>query len=365
MSMTQRMLDPITEVIDEFQNGRIVILVDDEDRENEGDLVMPAQYVTPEAVNFMATHGRGLICLTVEEAIAQRIGLKPMVPENQSGHGTAFTISIEAAQGISTGISAHDRAHTIQVAVNPAATAADIVSPGHVFPLVAKRGGVLVRAGHTEASVDLSRMCRLIPAAVICEIMNPDGSMARLPDLRTFADKHGLKLGSIADLIRHRLERDSLVRVLSDRVIESRLGKPIRMRIFENDFDGQHHIALTTGTIDPAQATLVRMHGEDFVEDLFGALLHREPSRLSRALDALVRAESGALIYLRRQASGGQSPVADKAMDLRSYGIGAQILRAVGVRRFRLLSDNPRKIVGLEGFGLDCVGVESLQGQGV
>jgi 3,4-dihydroxy 2-butanone 4-phosphate synthase / GTP cyclohydrolase II len=363
-----RYISTPAEVLEDARQGKMYILVDAEDRENEGDLIIPAQFATPAAINFMARHGRGLICLALTAERARTLMLEPMAPRNQTRHQTAFTISIEAREGVTTGISAHDRAHSVAVAIDPTKGAQDIVSPGHVFPLVAREGGVLIRAGHTEASVDISRLAGLLPAAVICEIMNDDGSMARLPDLIGFAQLHGLKIGTIADLIAFRHAADHLV----ERVVETQLTNShgsFRLAVFRNVLDGVEHVALWRGEIQRAQPTLVRMHRVDFASDLLGAQSGR--GNLVDAALAAIAAEpaGGVLVLVRDGAPGGlakrfsgeppEQGVAERM--LREYGAGAQILRDLGVGVMTLLSNSaPQKIIGLEGYGLSVAGWRAL-----
>jgi 3,4-dihydroxy 2-butanone 4-phosphate synthase/GTP cyclohydrolase II len=359
----KRAITPIGEVIEEARNGRMYILVDAEDRENEGDLVIPAQFATPEQVNFMAKHGRGLICLALTEGRARALGLSPMAARNQTRHSTAFTVSIEAREGITTGISAHDRARTIGVAIDPSKGETDIVSPGHVFPLTAREGGVLVRAGHTEASVDISRMAGLLPAAVICEIMNDDGTMARLPDLITFAQLHALKIGTIADLIAYRRANDRLVAKAMETAFETRHG-PFRLIAFRNVLDGVEHVALVKGQPGSEAAFLVRMHRVDFAADVLGEAGSR--AGLVDAAIAQIAAEpdGGVLVLIRnldplgvtRRFGAAPQPVDPHERALREYGVGAQILRELGVRAMTLISNAPQKIVGIDGYGLSIAG---------
>ena len=356
-------ISPIAEIIGDIRAGNIVILVDDEDRENEGDLVFAADFVTAEKVNFLARHGRGLICMPIAAEHAARLGLRPMVTENRSRHGTNFTASIEAAEGIATGISAHDRALTIKVAAAPDAKAADIVQPGHVFPLVAEAGGVLMRAGHTEACCDLARLAGLTPAAVLCEIMKDDGSMARLPDLLEFAAQHGLRIGTIADLIEYRSANESIVRRIADREIETVHGR-FHMVAYRDTPAGGTHIALTCGEISAERETLVRVHEPLSILDLLDAGPGAHTWSIPQALAAIREAGRGVTVLLNcaqgdealeARISGEQSPRAGRSHDLRTYGIGAQILRDLGVGRMRLMAA-PRKMPSMAGFGLEVAG---------
>jgi 3,4-dihydroxy 2-butanone 4-phosphate synthase/GTP cyclohydrolase II len=360
-------LSPVADIVAEIRAGNIVVLVDDEDRENEGDLVFAADFVTPEKVNFLATHGRGLVCMAVTEAHAARLGLKPMVSENRSRHGTNFTVSIEAAEGIATGISAHDRALTIRVAGAATATAADIVQPGHVFPLVAQDGGVLVRAGHTEACCDFARLAGLTPAAVLCEIMKEDGSMARLPDLVEFAALHKLKIGTIADLIEYRSRNESLVMRLQERDVETAWGR-FRLVAYRDLPTGATHLALALGTIRADAETLVRVHEPLSVLDLLDAGRGGHSWGVGEALRAIQAAGTGAVVLMNCSQSGealqaqlsaqltGQRPSRPgRSQDLRTYGIGAQVLRDLGVGKMRLMAA-PRKMPSMAGFGLEVTG---------
>ena len=356
-------ISPTAEIIGELRAGNIVVLVDDEDRENEGDLVFAADFVTPEKVNFLATHGRGLICMPLTAAHAERLGLKPMVSENRSRHGTNFTVSIEAAEGIATGISAHDRALTIRVAAAAGATASDIVQPGHVFPLIAQDGGVLVRAGHTEACCDLARLAGLAPAAVLCEIMRADGSMARLPDLMDFAAAHGLKIGTIADLIEHRSRNESMVQRAAERDVETAWGK-FRLVSYKDRALGSIHLALVSGNIRPQEETLVRVHEPLSVLDLLDASGGTHSWGVGAALQAIRAAGAGVMVLmncsqssesLHGQLAGDRPARQGRSMELRTYGIGAQILRDLGVGKMRLLAA-PRKMPSMAGFGLEVTG---------
>jgi 3,4-dihydroxy 2-butanone 4-phosphate synthase/GTP cyclohydrolase II len=356
-------ISPTTEIIDEIRAGRIVVLVDDEDRENEGDLVFAADFVTPEKVNFLATHGRGLICMPITGAHAERLGLKPMVSENRSRHGTNFTASIEAAEGIATGISAHDRALTIRVAAAPGASASDIVQPGHVFPLIAQDGGVLVRAGHTEACCDLARLAGLAPAAVLCEIMRADGTMARLPDLTEFAAAHKLRIGTIADLIEYRSRNESMVQRSSERDIDTGWGR-FRLVAYRDRPLGATHLALVLGNPDAKDETLVRVHEPLSVLDLLDAGPGSHSWGVGETLAEIQRAGRGVMVFLncsqsdealQAQLAGGRPGRQGRSMDLRTYGIGAQILRDLGVGKMRLMA-TPRKMPSMAGFGLEVTG---------
>jgi 3,4-dihydroxy 2-butanone 4-phosphate synthase/GTP cyclohydrolase II len=361
-------ISPIEDIIEDARNGRPYILVDAEDRENEGDVIIPAQFATPAQINFMAMHARGLICLSITAERARQLRLPPMALENQSGHGTAFTVSIEAREGVTTGISAHDRAHTIAVAVDPTKGPDEIVSPGHVFPLVAKDGGVLVRAGHTEAAVDISRLAGLNPAGVICEIMKDDGSMARLPDLVAFAQLHGLKIGTIADLIAHRRRTERQVERVVETPFESVYGGRFRMLIYRNVLDRTEHVVLTKGKIDPAKPTLVRMHKLDIGADMLGHVDSRQ-DYIPRALTAIAaHPGAGVAVFIRSsnpdhlsQHYGDPGPIKQETIQ-RDYGIGAQILLDLGVRDFILLTHKGRlRLPGSEGYGLRIVEVRDIE----
>ena len=349
-------ISPVTEIIAEIRAGRIVILVDDEDRENEGDLVFAAEFVSAEKINFLARHGRGLICMPIVEEHARRLGLRPMVEQNRSRHGTNFTASIEAAEGIATGISAHDRALTIKVAVAEKSTAQDIVQPGHVFPLIAQPGGVLVRAGHTEACCDLARIAGLQPAAVLCEIMRDDGSMARLPDLMQVAAEHGLKIGTIADLIEYRSRNESLVQRALERDIDTAWGR-FHLVSYRDHAVGALHLALVHGKPQPEKEALVRVHEPLSILDLLDAGRSTHSWGVGEALKKIREADCGVMVLMNCSQSGEtlETPKAGRGADLRLYGIGAQILRDLGVGRMRLMAA-PRKMPSMAGFGLEVTG---------
>jgi 3,4-dihydroxy 2-butanone 4-phosphate synthase / GTP cyclohydrolase II len=347
-------ISPVSEVIAAIRAGEIVILVDDEDRENEGDLVFAAEFVTAEKINFLAKHGRGLVCMPITEEHAARLGLRPMVEQNRSRHGTNFTVSIEAAEGIATGISAHDRALTIKVASSEKATAADIVQPGHVFPLIAHPGGVLVRAGHTEACCDLARLAGVAPAAVLCEIMRDDGTMARLPDLLQFAAEHKLRIGTIADLIEHRSRNESLVQRSSEREIETPWGR-FHMVSYRDLAVGALHLALVHGKPEPKKETLVRVHEPLSILDLLDAGKGGHSWGVGEALNKIEQTGCGVMVLMNCGQEEAAAPKAGRGMDLRLYGIGAQILRDLGVGRMRLMAA-PRKMPSMAGFGLEIAG---------
>jgi 3,4-dihydroxy 2-butanone 4-phosphate synthase/GTP cyclohydrolase II len=365
----------VASAIQEIRAGRMVVVVDDEDRENEGDLTLAAEKVTPEAINFMAKHGRGLVCLAMTEERLDQLHIGPMTAENTSNYGTAFCEAIDARDGVTTGISAYDRARTIQIAINPATRPSDLARPGHVFPLRARKGGVLVRAGQTEASVDLARMAGLEPAGVICEIMRDDGTMARVPDLIEFCSLHGLKMLTVAELIRYRMAHERYVHRVGDALIDTRYGQ-FRLVAYESEVDGgESHIALIRGDIEKGdEPVLVRMHAHCILGDVFGALTCDCNATIRGAMRAIANEGRGALIYLHQTSKGfsveriGDQPVLafhrDKRLPSlpeserktqREIGIGAQILSDLNLRRIRLLTNHPRKVAALEGFGIEIV----------
>lgn len=370
-------LDGITEIIEDIRNGKMVILIDDEDRENEGDIILAADFVTPDAINFMATEARGLICLALQSDQIDRLSLPLMVGDekNHSPNKTAFTVSIEASVGVSTGISASDRAHTIRVASNPKAKPSDVIMPGHVFPIRAQKGGVLKRAGHTEASVDLAKLAGLNSAAVICEIMKADGTMARLPDLMEFAAKHNIKIGTIEDLIRYRLETETLVREVASSEFPSDFGEDLKVRVFENQLDHSQSLVIQKGEISEDQPTLVRVHVENILGDALGGKAFKPHLSLESAVRFISEQESGVLLYLRKEGENSlfanmvnskKETTRPQKMDPRDYGIGAQVLRSLGVRRIHLLVNKPMtKVIGLKGFGLEIEEVISVNSQEV
>ncbi len=385
-------LSPIEDVIEDARNGRMFILIDDEDRENEGDVVIPAQMATPELINFMAKHARGLICLAMTRDRVDQLGLPLMSRDNESRHTTAFTVSIEAREGVTTGISASDRARTIAVAIDPTKGRRDIVSPGHVFPLVARDGGVLVRAGHTEAAVDLARLAGLIPAGVICEIMNDDGTMARLPDLVKFAQLHGLKIAKIADLIAYRRSKDRLVKRAVESRLDSRYGGAFRMIVYVNEISQTEHIALVKGDVAGGAPVLVRMHALNVLDDVLGDRSAGRGEVLHDAMRMIAAAERGVVVLIREpkassiservRARQGDTPGNVAALgdhlsehgraaaavahvigtELRDYGVGAQILLDLGVRDMILLSNNRRTVIGLDGYGLRIIERRPIRG---
>lgn len=365
----------IEEAIQDVRNGKLVILVDDEDRENEGDLMIAAEKVTPEVINFMATHGRGLICLALTTETCDRLDLPLMVDQNTSPFGTGFTVSIEARCGVTTGISAFDRATTILTAIAEDASPQDLVRPGHIFPLKAKQGGVMVRAGQTEGSVDLARLAGLNPSGVICEIMDEDGSMARMPALEAFSEQHDIGICTVADLIEYRMRTESFVRRAAESVVPTSVAGDFRIVVYENDVDAFQHIAMIKGDIEPEESVMVRVHSECMTGDIFGSLRCDCGPQLHTAMKRISEEGSGVLLYIRQEGRGiglvnkiKAYALQDQGMDtvqanvelgfkpdMRNYGIGAQILVDLGVRKMRLMTNNPKKMVGLEGYGLSIV----------
>jgi 3,4-dihydroxy 2-butanone 4-phosphate synthase / GTP cyclohydrolase II len=376
-----RPVSPIEDAIAEIKAGKMVVLMDDENRENEGDLCMAAEAATPEAINFMAKYGRGLICLGLTEERIRDLGLSMMVAENRAPLGTAFTVSIDARHGITNGVSAVDRSTTIQTAIRDGVRPEDLVVPGHVFPLRARRGGVLVRTGQTEGCVDLARLAGMKPAGVICEIMKDDGTMARLPDLERFAATHGLKICTVADLIQYRLRCDSLVHRVAEARVNSRYGGDFRILVYHTDVDDGEHVVLVKGEISPDEPVLVRAHAEFLPGDVFRMAARNTAALLHEAMRMIAKEGKGVVIYLRREGRGAEvlestngrrrtkrqavrQPSTDprtQQMDFREYGIGAQILRDVGVRKIRLLSNFPRRLVSLPGYGLEIIDCIPLQ----
>ncbi|MGA3172962.1 MAG: bifunctional 3,4-dihydroxy-2-butanone-4-phosphate synthase/GTP cyclohydrolase II [Syntrophorhabdales bacterium] len=373
----------IEKIIEDVREGKMVIIVDDEDRENEGDVMIAAEKVTPEAINFMARYACGLICLSLSEERVKELDLPLMVNENTSPFNTAFTVSIEAKEGITTGISAYDRARTILTAIDDGTKPDDLARPGHIFPLMARKGGVLVRVGHTEASMDLARLAGLKPAGVICEVMKEDGAMARLPDLETFAEQHGLRIASIADLIKYKMRYETFVRRVVETKLPTSYGGEFKLIVYDNELDDKEHLAFVKGSFGPDDAVLVRVHSECLTGDVFGSKRCDCGEQLHIAMSMIEKEGKGVLLYMRQEGRGiglvnkikayrlqdeGKDTVeANEALgfspDLRDYGIGAQILHDLGVRKMRLITNNPRKIKGLEGYGLsvvDRVGLECV-----
>jgi len=366
-ALLENAISPIEDIIEDARNGKIFILVDAEDRENEGDLIIPSQMATPEVINYMVMHGRGLVCLSLTGERAEQLGLEMMVRHNQERLQTAFTVSIEAREGVTTGISAHDRSHTIAVAIDPTRDHQDIVKPGHVFPLVAREGGVLMRAGHTEAAVDIARLAGLYPSGVICEIMNDDGTMSRLPDLVPFAKRHGLKIGAIADLIKYRRKYDCIVHVTEETRIDSAFGGEFTMKVYANEVEPAEHIALVKGKLPEKGVVPVRMHHVNIVEDLLGAGEGAGGlSDVQKAMKMLGDEPFGVVVLIREvEPDAISAKLADRGAGsgrrLVEYGVGAQILIDLGVRELELLTDSPLpKVVGLEGYGLTITGTRPL-----
>ncbi|MGD9764443.1 MAG: 3,4-dihydroxy-2-butanone-4-phosphate synthase [Candidatus Binatia bacterium] len=365
-----RQVSAIEDAIADIKAGKMVILMDDEQRENEGDLCMAATKVTPAAINFMAKYGRGLICLALPEERIRQLGLSMMVSENRAPLGTAFTVSIDARTGITNGVSAHDRAVTIRTAMRPGAGPEDIVTPGHVFPLRARRGGVLARTGQTEGGVDLARLAGLVPAAIICEIMNADGTMARMADLQQFAAEHGLKICTIADLVQYRLRCDSLVHRVAESLLPTRAGGSFKAYVYRSDVDDGEHLVLLKGEIDADQPMLVRAHAEYLPGDVFGSADRDTSALLRRSMEMIDQAGRGVILYLRRDAQGVElldsarpretarrpsTESTNRDVDFREYGVGAQILRDIGLGKIRLITNYPRRMVSLPGYGLEIV----------
>ncbi len=368
-------LAKVRDAIEDIRKGKMLILVDDEDRENEGDFCIAAEHVTPEKINFMAIHGRGLVCLSMTDDRLRKLDFPMMVEKNTSRFETAFTVSIDASKGITTGISAYDRAYTIRLATDDHATAEDFVRPGHIFPLRAKPGGVLVRTGQTEGSVDLARLAGLKPAAVICEIMKDDGTMARMPDLEGIAEKYNMKIVAIKDLVAYRLQKESLVEKVAEAVIPCPFGGDFRALVYRSILDRTEHLAMVKGEFDPEESVLVRVHSECLTGDVFHSLRCDCGDQLIRAMEMIGEAGKGALVYMHQEGRGiglankirayalqekGKDTVeANEALgllpDLRDYGIGAQILAHLGIRKLRMMTNNPKKIIGLKGYGLEVV----------
>ncbi len=355
------MINTIPEALADLASGKMIVVVDDEDRENEGDLLMAAEFATPQAINFMATYGRGLICLTLSQQRVKHLDLPPMAAQNASRHGTGFTISIEAREGITTGISAADRAHTIQTAISEATQPQDIVSPGHVFPLAARDGGVLVRAGHTEAGCDLARMAGCSESAVICEIMNPDGTMARLPQLMGFCTHHNFKIISIADLIEYRSRQETLVMLKEESTFNSIYGGEFQLKIFESTVSGVEHVALIKGAITNEETILVRMHSLNVLRDVLGQEGSGDAYDLHKAMQTIDKAGKGVLVLLREPRGDALSnTLKGNPPALKEYGTGAQILQQLGVGKMTLLTNHPKAIVGIDGYGLEINGYHPL-----
>ena len=354
-------ISPTEEIIEEARNGRMFILADQEDRENEGDLVIPAQMATPESINFMAKHGRGLICLAMTTKKIKQLGLDLMSAFNSSRHSTAFTVSIEAKEGVTTGISAHDRARTVLVAIDPLSTGKDLATPGHIFPLQSQNGGVLVRAGHTEASVDIARLAGLNPSAVICEILNDDGTMARIPELIAFSKRHNIKVGTIADLIAYRLQHDNLVHQVSANTVVSEFAGEWFMRIFSDEIHGSEHIALTKGDFTDGKPVLVRMHAMNPLADNLNLSSFRS-NLIPKAMRAIAKVDRGALVLLRESGMKiNVSTTEAPPQALRQYGIGAQILSSLGIKKLKLLtSSKAPRVIGLQGHGLTIVETQEI-----
>ncbi|SMX24738.1 3,4-dihydroxy-2-butanone-4-phosphate synthase [Boseongicola aestuarii] len=351
----------VEEILEDARNGRMFILVDHEDRENEGDLVIPAQMATPEAINFMATYGRGLICLTLPGERCDALGLPLMASHNSSRHETAFTVSIEAREGVTTGISAHDRARTVAVAIDASKTSQDIASPGHIFPLRARDGGVLVRAGHTEAAVDVARLAGLNPSGVICEIMNEDGTMSRLPDLVAFAQKHNLKIGTISDLIAYRRRHDNLVAITREETVTSEFGGEWKMRVYTDTAHGDEHIVLIKGDISGPEPVLVRMHALDPVLDVIGLGPKGRAGEFGDAMKLIAGEGRGVLVLLRDTTMKLVTEDSVSPQTLRQYGLGAQILSSLDLGQLILLTNSPKpKVVGLDAYGLEIIGTRKI-----
>ena len=362
--MVENRVSPIEDIIQDAIEGRPYILVDADDRENEGDIIIPAQFATPTRINFMARHARGLICLAITRTRAEELKLRPMTDHNEAGHGTAFTVSIEAREGVTTGISAHDRAHTIAVAIDPSKGADDLVTPGHVFPLTARDGGVLVRAGHTEAAVDISRLAGMAPAGVICEVMNEDGTMSRLPELLRFADTHGMKVGTIADLIAYRRRSERLVERVVSAPFESHYSTvPLTIHVYRDLVDGGEHVAIVKGHVQPDSNTLVRVHQVDLTADLLGwtAAHHNYVPRALKEISQHHGPAAAVFVHDPSPTSisgriGGGRRLYHETHASRDYGIGAQILLDLGVAQMTLLTSSKAKLAALEGFGLTVAG---------